>query len=362
MRLSTIVFCVFLIAFFGGAGKAQSTNPFNFFPSCPEGCRDVDKIVSCGSVEAAASCNMAVNGDVTMSCQDGHTYTLTTDGCGTEFDGDSDDWAVATIKRISNQFGRVFWNANKRCLEAAFVAIALYFTLVGFRTAKLTGCLVGILSGSVVGLSIATMAHWNDLTGVGLTSNVVLCSGIFALLYGMVGSAGPRRAPPLFGFTFGMLVSCLYLFLWHNYHGDTTAPIADWYIVVFALGVIFGLMFSFSWPLITFSLLLASGSAVLVFVAVLTNELGCWPVSPSLCSIDDHQLFIAAAVAAVTFLLCLAMQAVWIHQAKKKQLAAMYEEQHYVPVAGGGGGAEEQVVFLVNQHPGQQRGWYGSAR
>jgi hypothetical protein len=55
---------------------------YGFIPNCPEGCRDIDKVTSCGSVAAAASCSMAINGDVVLSCADGTTYSLTTAGCG----------------------------------------------------------------------------------------------------------------------------------------------------------------------------------------------------------------------------------------------------------------------------------------
>lgn len=60
---------------------AAQVSPNYFSATCPEGCRSVDIITSCGSLSELLSCNMAVNGDVSLSCQDGSAYSLTTAGC-----------------------------------------------------------------------------------------------------------------------------------------------------------------------------------------------------------------------------------------------------------------------------------------
>ena len=55
---------------------------YSMIVNCPQGCRPVDKLVSCGGEEKTAACVMADNGDVMINCTNGRYYTLGVFGCG----------------------------------------------------------------------------------------------------------------------------------------------------------------------------------------------------------------------------------------------------------------------------------------
>ena len=140
-----------------------------FWQPCPEGCRDIDKYVSCGSVTNFLYCNLAQNGNVTMVCSDGKIYSNSYYGCQTELDPAAWEsylngrFDLRTVYRFMYVFEK-FYNyfelmgpfTNPAYLTISVIegALCLYFLVLAVRLEKVTR----IICGAVVGELIAMVA------------------------------------------------------------------------------------------------------------------------------------------------------------------------------------------------------------
>lgn len=135
MRLSASIVLFALLAVF----VAAQPSPYFFIAQCPEGCRDVDKIQSCGSVAAVSYCNMAVNGDVQLNCNDGNQYFLGQFGCAWNTTGDGGipgyffDHSDTALHWI-----RVTYIDYEQYFAPALIVLAAFVTFAGYKLLKIT--------------------------------------------------------------------------------------------------------------------------------------------------------------------------------------------------------------------------------
>ena len=139
------------------ASTAQ-LSPTGMIKECPEGCRPIDKITSCGSEDETKSCVMATNGDVHIVCIDGAQYALTTDGCSikpTSAPTDVVPWFEMRLKEYHSQLFAMLASINDQpntLLMWLQFGAGTYFGLLGMRFAMFsTGVLVMPLAFLVSG-------------------------------------------------------------------------------------------------------------------------------------------------------------------------------------------------------------------
>lgn len=277
-------------------------SPYNMFANCPEGCRDVDKIVSCGSVDQATSCNMAQNGDVLLQCSNGNSYALDRSGCSanvsqtTPFDYFFDKTQIC-VTLVAEQYSNY-----KQYFAPVLLVIVAWVTVAGFRFYSYTLTVFAFLWEFFFALYILIMAQATNTIALYLSLAVSAFVALLCLW------KGPIFGRAIVGVCSGSLVGILCLVVASEPIGYVST------FVVVGLDIIF-VIFAYIYKNASIIGLFTLSVFVMTFTAI--ASLSSKTASSVRDSASSAVLLICPAGAAA--LLCLLVNIYWFKQAERRK-------------------------------------------
>jgi hypothetical protein len=178
---------------------------------CPEGCRDIDKFVSCGSVSACVYCNMSLNGDVELTCNSGYTFILNAGGCSGSFNLANAPWEIRTVDKFMYVFGKFYtyfkYLGNKPAditISVFELVVGLYLITLAARFERVTRILCGLIVGELI--AIIALASFN-VTLDTFANGVPLWT--FPVVLGLVAAVWQRCIVFVAGLGAGFATGCI---------------------------------------------------------------------------------------------------------------------------------------------------------
>lgn len=255
--MQRLVFMMFLcfVALHEPMGVTAQPSPYNFFQECPEGCRPVDMIQSCGSVQATTFCEMSPNGDVLLMCSDGVAFSLGQFGCSNNMSSPTVisyffDHTRTCITLVSDKF-----TETKSYLAPCMIVLAVWITVAGYRFISPTLTIFAFVWEFFFGLYLMIMAG----AASGLALGIALGLGAFVALLCLW--KGPLFGRAVVGVSLGSLISILAL---------TLAEVPVGYLSIFVVIAcdVVGIAFAYLRKRSSIIALFAASVVVLLVVAI----------------------------------------------------------------------------------------------
>lgn len=274
-------------------------SPFNMFAECPEGCRDVDLITSCGSLVDVAGCTMSVNGDVELVCTNGNGYFLGQFGCSSNASGtDALDYFFDKTRHCVSYVSTEFYE-YRQYFAPAMAVLLVWITVAGYRFISPTLTIFAFIWEFFFALYFLIMAGSSD------DMALYFALGLAAFVALLCFWRGPMFGRAVVGLSMGTLVSVFALAV-------TSAPLN--YItvgVVIALDII-GIVFAYLKKRSSIVALFGFSVGVMMFVCI--ASWGNYSISG-----DAKTLAILAIPSFVAAALCVGINAFWCHKSGQQK-------------------------------------------
>lgn len=243
---------ILLVAMIAACARIAHCDQWGFVQACPEGCRAIDKQVSCGGASQTKACTMDDNGNVTMICSNGRTYTLGINGCGggtpsntptqSPGGGDSDvlspEFATKTMRRFFQLVTHEYTYPNRLAPDHPYLVVSIieyiltvYFTTLAIRFQRLTYVIVGLIAAQLLTMAVLAATHmsinsvWKDAPlGIVPIVMAILC-GAFSRVGGLFVGCG-----------IGAMIGCVALSEYYE-RKDRDLNGAVLYVMVGCIGV-----------------------------------------------------------------------------------------------------------------------------
>lgn len=319
-----------LITVFVAICHAQ-VSPFNMFPGCPEGCRQVDKIVSCGSVAETANCNMAVNGDVLLQCTNGNSYFLGQFGCSSNVTGSTPlDYFFDKTRICVNLVAEQFSNYDQYFCPVMMV-IACWVTTAGYRFISPTLTIFAFIWEFFFALYILIMAQASNAMALYFSLGLSVFVALLCLW------RGPVFGRAIVGVSMGTLVSVTALVI----AGQSIGYVSIF--VVIGLDVI-GVAFAYIYKRSTIIALFAISTFVLVFVCI-----AVWSGNDAAAvRTDGMTALLLIGPSAAVALVCVAVNSYWCKKREQQRKINQRFEQHLRS-------NRNEMLDVSNMRPGEGR-------
>lgn len=306
-------------------------SPFNMFADCPEGCRDVDRITSCGSLIDVASCDMGVNGDVHLVCTNGNAYSLGQFGCSSNVTGTNAldyffDKSRHCVSFVSTEFYSL-----RQYFAPIMMIISTWVTIAGYRFISPTLTIFAFVWEFFFALYFLMMAEATDE----MACYIALGLAVFVAF--LCFWKGPMFGRAVVGVSMGTLVSVFFLSL------------ADASIDYVAVGVVVGLDvigIAFAYLRKRSSIIALFGFSVAVMVFVCIASWGNYNVSSQA---DAQTIAIMAVPSFVAGVVCVCVNAYWCRKREQqKKVNRRFEQQ-----AGRRGRPDAMLLDVSMTRPGE---------
>jgi hypothetical protein len=160
--------------------NAQPPSPYGMFQSCPEGCRPIDIATSCGSSGNLDECDMAVNGDVTISCRDGTAFGNGRFGCNSTYE----NYILARAKRCVRLVSRTY--SDYRDYVAPVLLCIALFQVVGLKFERILMPLYAFTFEFFFGLMLMVVTDADDSLAVTLAAILAAAAAILCFFQGNI--------------------------------------------------------------------------------------------------------------------------------------------------------------------------------
>lgn len=245
---------ILLLVAFASVCSGQPS-PFNMFAECPEGCRDVDLITSCGSLVDVASCTMAINGDVELVCTNGDGYFLGQFGCSSNASGTNAlDYFFQKTRLCVSYVSSEFYEF-RQYFAPVMAVLAAWITVAGYRYISPTLTIFAFVWEFFFALYFLIMAGSTEEMALYISLGLAAFVALLCLW------RGPMFGRAVVGLSLGTLVSVFALAV-------TSAPLN--YVtagVVLGLDVI-GIVFAYMKKRSSIIALFGFSVGVLLFVCI----------------------------------------------------------------------------------------------
>jgi hypothetical protein len=297
---------VLLLIAFASVCSGQPS-PFNMFAECPEGCRDVDLITSCGSLVDVASCTMAINGDVQVVCTNGDGYFLGQFGCSSNASGTNAvdyffDKTRLCVSYVSSEFYE-----SRQYFAPVMAVLAVWITVAGYRFISPTLTIFAFVWEFFFALYFLIMA------GSTVEMALYIALGLAAFVALLCLWRGPMFGRAVVGLSLGTLISVFALAV-------TSAPL-NYVTVGVVLGLdVIGIVFAYLKKRSSIIALFGFSVGVLLFVCI--ASWGSFSIDS-----DAKTLAILSIPSFAMGVLCVAINGYWCHKkGQQKRVNRRFEQ------------------------------------
>ena len=284
---------------------------YSMIKTCPEGCRPIDKITSCGSIAATNSCVMAVNGDITMRCNDGSEYTLGIEGCGSAttpppgdqiFSSGFTQWVESHTQGAQTEVLSILEQVPL-ARNISLLVFAFLLGIVGIGSLSVLRTVPGFVFGFATGC-IATAFF---ASGADMQSYMVLVGGFgLGFLILLATAVRPQAVGGISGSALFLLGSVM-TFAYLSYVNQPVSGVTPFFVVL--ASIVVGSMVGAALPYLITVISLSLQAAVYGCFGAVHWIWGCSPFDKQLTS---------GVIAGGTLVICGILQFIWLQQMKKR--------------------------------------------